>query len=78
MDNNNDEEVKELYMGGKRRKKGNGHKITCQCPICINMRKSMKGGKITHKKSKGKRHTKKHTMRRHKKKHGGKTKRKNH
>ena len=30
-------------MGG-RKKKGNGHKPTCKCPICKNMRKSKKGG----------------------------------
>jgi len=34
-------------MGG-RKKKGNGHKPTCQCPICKNMRKGRgkKGGDI--------------------------------
>ena len=74
-DKMDEEDDDDLYMGGKRHKKGNGHKPTCQCPICKNMRKSMKGGKKTHKKSKGKKHTKKHTMRKHKKKHGGKTKR---
>lgn len=30
-------------QGGKR-KRGNGHKKTCKCPICKNMRKSKRGG----------------------------------
>jgi hypothetical protein len=30
-------------MGGSKKKKGNGHKSECQCPICKNMRKK-KGG----------------------------------
>ena len=31
------------FQGGKR-KKSNGHKLNCMCPICKNMRKSKKGG----------------------------------
>ena len=31
-------------IDGGRKKKGNGHKATCGCPICKNMRKSKKGG----------------------------------
>ena len=38
--NEDDIEVVEVKKGGK---KGNGHKPTCQCPICKNMRKK-KGG----------------------------------
>jgi len=34
---------KELQTAGKK-KKGNGHKANCGCPICKNMRKSKKGG----------------------------------
>ena len=30
--------------GGRNKKKGNGHKANCKCPICKNMRKSKKGG----------------------------------
>ena len=30
--------------GGRRKKKSNGHKSTCKCPICKNMRKGKKGG----------------------------------
>ena len=29
---------------GGRRKRGNGHKMNCGCPICKNMRKSKKRG----------------------------------
>ena len=29
---------------GGRKKRGNGHKANCQCPICKNMRKKYKGG----------------------------------
>ena len=32
--------------GGKRGKKSNGHKATCGCPICKNMKKGKKGGDI--------------------------------
>ena len=37
--------------GGKKKRKGNGHKATCKCPICKNMkkggsRKSRKSRKI--------------------------------
>jgi len=35
-------EIEEI--DGGRKKKGNGHKATCGCPICKNMRKSKKGG----------------------------------
>ena len=34
----------EEEIDGGRKKKGNGHKATCGCPICKNMRKSKKGG----------------------------------
>jgi len=37
-------EVDETDGGRKRKKKGNGHKPTCGCPICKNMRKGKKGG----------------------------------
>lgn len=33
-----------MMKKGGRRKKGNGHKINCGCPICKNMRKSKKRG----------------------------------
>ena len=39
------EEISEIEeIDGGRKKKGNGHKPTCGCPICKNMRKSKKGG----------------------------------
>ncbi len=31
-------------LSGGKRKKGNGHKATCGCPICKNMKKNKKGG----------------------------------
>jgi len=31
-------------LKGGRRKRGNGHKMNCGCPICKNMRKSKKRG----------------------------------
>jgi hypothetical protein len=31
-------------IDGGRKKKGNGHKANCKCPICKNMKKSKKGG----------------------------------
>ena len=31
-------------LGGRRRKKSNGHKANCGCPICKNMRGSKRGG----------------------------------
>jgi hypothetical protein len=31
-------------IDGGRKKKGNGHKANCNCPICKNMKKSKKGG----------------------------------
>ena len=31
-------------LSGGRRKRGNGHKVNCGCPICKNMRKSKKRG----------------------------------
>ena len=37
-------EIEENKLGGKK-KKGNGHKPECQCPICKNMRKK-KGGAL--------------------------------
>jgi hypothetical protein len=39
---NKDKMENEESKGGK--KKGNGHKPDCQCPICKNMRKSKRGG----------------------------------
>jgi hypothetical protein len=40
-----EEEISEIEeIDGGRKKKGNGHKATCGCPICKNMRKSKKGG----------------------------------
>ena len=59
------EEVKNIdqsHTGGKKRK-GNGHKETCTCPICKNMKKS-KSTLQTHKK---KTYTRKH-KRTHKRK----------
>ena len=37
-----DDDLEEEKNGGKR-KRGNGHKVNCKCPICKNMRKK-KGG----------------------------------
>ena len=37
-----DDDLEEEKNGGKR-KRGNGHKVNCNCPICKNMRKK-KGG----------------------------------
>ena len=40
-----EEKISEIEeIDGGRKKKGNGHKATCGCPICKNMRKSKKGG----------------------------------
>jgi hypothetical protein len=36
------ESFDEVQMGGKRRK--NGHKYSCKCPICINMKHAKRGG----------------------------------
>ena len=33
-------------LGGRRRKKSNGHKASCGCPICKNMRGSKRGGGV--------------------------------
>jgi hypothetical protein len=33
-------------LSGGKRKKGNGHKATCGCPICNNMRKKGKKGGV--------------------------------
>ena len=33
-------------LSGGKRKKGNGHKATCGCPICKNMRKKGKKGGV--------------------------------
>ena len=35
--------VDDAGQGGKKKRKGNGHKSTCKCPICKNM-KMKKGG----------------------------------
>ena len=32
--------------GSRKKKRGNGHKANCMCPICKNMRKNKKGGDI--------------------------------
>ena len=39
-DSSDEEEEKK---GGRKKKRGNGHKVDCKCPICKNMRKK-KGG----------------------------------
>jgi hypothetical protein len=33
-----------FIIGGGKKRKGNGHKPTCKCPICKNMRKGKTGG----------------------------------
>jgi hypothetical protein len=39
------ENIDEDKEGGRRKKKrSNGHKLNCKCPICKNMRKEKKGG----------------------------------
>ena len=38
-----EQEEEQEKKGGRRKKRGNGHKATCKCPICKNMRKK-KGG----------------------------------
>jgi hypothetical protein len=44
-DDSEEDEIEQTDLqGGKRRKKGNGHKSNCKCPICKNMRKANKGG----------------------------------
>jgi len=40
-----EESVSDFEGGKKKKKKGNGHKPGCQCPICKNMRKK-KGGSV--------------------------------
>ena len=40
-----DEEDSQITSGGK--KKSNGHKATCKCPICKNMKHSKKGGSMS-------------------------------
>ena len=39
---NSGESLDNKQMGGKRRK--NGHKYSCKCPICINMKHAKRGG----------------------------------
>jgi hypothetical protein len=39
-----DEYVDIDIEGGRRRKKSNGHKANCKCPICKNMKKNKRGG----------------------------------
>jgi hypothetical protein len=73
-DNKDDKDDKESKMdlsGGRRKK--NGHKANCKCPICKNMKKSMKGGSKKYKKKNSTRKHKKHTIRKYKKR-GGKSK----
>ena len=52
-DNEEKEEKKKMVVGGKQKtrriRKGNGHKSSCGCPICKNMRKITKTRR--HKKS---------------------------
>lgn len=38
------DEMNEDQTGGRNKKKKNGHKANCKCPICKNMRKSKRGG----------------------------------
>lgn len=40
-DEMNEDNIKE---GGRKKKKKNGHKANCKCPICKNMKKSKRGG----------------------------------
>lgn len=55
-------------MGGK--KKSNGHKMSCRCPICRNMMKKSKGkSKIGGKKSKKTKKSKKSRKHRRSRKH---------
>ena len=44
IDFEKEEEHESIDFDGGKRKKGNGHKDNCMCPICKNMRKSKKGG----------------------------------
>ena len=43
-ENEDDKENTYESMNGGKRKRGNGHKKNCKCPICKNMRKSKRGG----------------------------------
>ena len=43
-ENEDDHENTDESMNGGKRKRGNGHKKNCMCPICKNMRKSKRGG----------------------------------
>ena len=50
-EDSSDEEMEEDEMnednakeGGRKKKKKNGHKANCKCPICKNMKKSKRGG----------------------------------
>ena len=38
------EQTEKQEQSGGKKKKGNGHKANCKCPICKNMKKSKKGG----------------------------------
>ena len=40
-----EDDESQVTMGGK--KKSNGHKATCKCPICKNMKHAKKGGMPT-------------------------------
>jgi hypothetical protein len=51
IDEDSDEEDEENEMnednakeGGRKKKKKNGHKANCKCPICKNMKKNKRGG----------------------------------
>jgi len=51
IEEDSDEEDEENEMnednakeGGRKKKKKNGHKANCKCPICKNMKKSKRGG----------------------------------
>jgi len=44
VDFDKEETEEETDFSGGKRKKGNGHKSNCKCPICKNMRKGKKGG----------------------------------
>lgn len=44
IDFEKEQEEESIGFSGGKKKKGNGHKLNCMCPICKNMRKAKKGG----------------------------------
>jgi hypothetical protein len=44
IDFEKEQEEESIDFAGGKKKKGNGHKRNCMCPICKNMRKAKKGG----------------------------------